>query len=76
MLKFKKFSKRFKKSPDSKRRFKRVQEGSQMFKYVKEERIPKGLRLIMDSCFGWVINQEGYVMVDLSTDWIVGCRRF
>ena len=46
-------SERFKKAPDSKRRIKSVQEGSQMFKNVKEERIPKGLRVIIDSCFGW-----------------------
>ena len=47
---------------------KRVQEGSQMFKNVKEERIPKGLSVIIDSCFGWVVNQEGYGMIALFTD--------
>ena len=26
---------------------------------------------LIDSWFGWVVNQEGYGMVDLSTDWIV-----
>ena len=52
----------------SKRRIKRVQEGSQMFKNFKEERIPKGLRVILDSCFGWVVNQEDYGMIALSTD--------
>ena len=54
--------------PNSKRRIKMVQEGSQMFKNVKEERIPKGLRVIIDSCFGWVVHQEGYGMIDLFTD--------
>ena len=57
-------SKRFKKAPDSKRRIKMVQ----MFKNVKEERIQKGLRVILDSCFGWVVHQEGYGMIALSTD--------
>ena len=61
-------SRRFKKAPDSKRRIKRIQEGSRMFKNVKEERIPKGLRVIIDSCFGWVVNQEGYGMIALFTD--------
>ena len=36
----------FKKATDSKLRINRVQEGSQMFNNVKEERIPKGLRVI------------------------------
>ena len=42
-----------------------------MFKNDKEERIPKGLRVIFDSCFGRVVNQEGHGMIGLSTDWIV-----
>ena len=42
-----------------------------MFKNVKEERILKGLSVIIDSCFGWVVNQEGYGMIALSIDWIV-----
>ena len=42
-----------------------------MFKNVKEERILKGLSVIIDSCFGWVVNQEGYGMIALFTDWIV-----
>ena len=58
----------FKKATDSKIRINRVQEGSQMFNNVKEERIPKGLRVIFDSCFGWVVNQEGYGMIALFTD--------
>ena len=37
---------------DIKRRIKWVQEGLQMFKNVKEERIPKGLSVIIDSHFG------------------------
>ena len=53
---------------DSKIRIKCVQEGSQMFKNVKEERIPKGLRVILDYCFGWVVNQEGYGIMVLFTD--------
>ena len=57
-------SKRFKKAPDSKRRIKM----GQMFKNDKEEKIPKGLRVIIDSCFGWVVNQEGYGMIALFTD--------
>ena len=56
-------SRRFKKAPDSKRRIKMVQ----IFKNVKEERIPKGLRVILDSCFGWVVHQEGYGMIALFT---------
>ena len=53
---------------NSKRRIKWVQEGLQIFKNVKEERIPKGLSVIIDSCFGWVVNQEGYGMIALFTD--------
>ena len=53
---------------DSKRRIKWVQEGSQMFKNVKEERSSKGLSVIIDSRFGWVVNQEGYGMISLSID--------
>ena len=53
---------------DSKRRIKWVQEGSQMFKNVKEEMITKGLRVIIDACFGWVANQKGYGMIALFTD--------
>ena len=38
---------------------------------MKEERIPKGLRVIIDSCFGCVVNQEGYGMIALFTDsWV------
>ena len=40
-----------------------------MFNNVKEERIPKVLRVIFDSCFGWVVNQGG--MKALFTDLIV-----
>ena len=36
-----------------------------MLKNLKGERIKKGL---IDSCFGWVVNQEGYGMVALFTD--------
>ena len=60
-----------KKAPESKRRIKRVQESSWMIKNVKEEGIPKGLRVIIDSCFGWVVNQEGYGMIALFTYWLV-----
>ena len=35
----------FKKDLGSKRRIEKVQEGSRIFKNVKEERIPKGLRV-------------------------------
>ena len=52
----------------SKRKIKWVQEGTQMFKNVKEDWIPKGLSVIIDSCFGWVVNQKGYGMIDLLTD--------
>ena len=58
----------FKKATDSKIRINRVQEGSQMFNNVKEERTPKGLRVIFDSCFGWVVNQEDYGMIALLVD--------
>ena len=47
------------------------QDGSWMFKNVKEEMIPKGLGVVIDSCFGWVVNQEGYIMIALFTDWLV-----
>ena len=57
-------SRRFKKAPDSKRRIKMVQ----MFKNVKEERIPKGVRVIIGTCFGWEVHQEGDGMIDLFTD--------
>ena len=50
------------------RGIKSVLEGSQMLKNVKEERIPKILRVIIDSCFGWVENQEGYCILALFTD--------
>ena len=39
-----------------------------MFQNVKGERIQTGLRYIIVSWFGWVVNQECYGMVDLSTD--------
>ena len=39
-----------------------------MFKNIKKERIPKGLRVLFDSYFGWVVNQEGYGMIALFTD--------
>ena len=42
-----------------------------MFKNVKEERIPKGSRVIIDFCFGWVVNQGGFGMIDLFTDSIL-----
>ena len=46
-------------------------EGSRRFKNVKRERIPKVLSYIIAYRFCWVVNKEGYDMVDISTDWIV-----
>ena len=36
-----------------------------MLKNLKEERIQK---VLIDSCFGWVVNQEGYGIIALSID--------
>ena len=36
-----------------------------MLKNLKGERIQK---VVIDSCFGWVVNQEGYGMIALSID--------
>ena len=46
------------------KRFKIVKEGLRRFTNVKE-----GIqKVLIDSCFGWVVNQEGYGMIALSID--------
>ena len=55
-----------------------AQEGSRRLKKVQECQRRKDSKrvkiyncFLIDSWFGWVVNQEGYGMVALSTDWIV-----
>ena len=48
------------------KRFKIVKEGLRRFTNVKESQRRNESKIY--SCFGWVVNQEGYGMIALSID--------
>ena len=64
-------SRRHKKVQEGLRRLNKALKSPRIFMDVKGERVPKGLRYIVVSWFGWIVNQEGYGLVALTTDWIV-----
>ena len=60
-------------------KFKKVQEGSQRFEKVLNSKIrfekvhnvqecQRIHKVLINSCFGWVVNEEGYGMIALSID--------
>ena len=68
----------FKRAKEGIRRLKKAQEGLRRLKKVQERqrrKVSKRFKIytcfLIDSRFSWVVNEEGYGMVALPTDWIV-----
>ena len=66
---------RHNKAQEGSRKLNKAQEGSIRLKTVQECQRRKGSKsfklyncFLIDNRYGWVVNQEGYAMVDLSTD--------